>query len=212
MDQARIQAQISKGLAKAASIIGASFVHYRPTTAVGPVLVGVGTISCGFDSSALLAMTSPSPPGHPFALLLADTSLLEAGDYLVGQDTYFVSRIQPLVPAWCVLCNVILDILDTVQDTAEGTNAYGGVTSASNSLIAQGWPMSMLAKNRGEQDVTKLPTDTRSAFFEIWLPSIPGVVLGLGLCLQDSSGQKYQIMSWENTAYGCKLLVGSATT
>ena len=86
------------------------------------------------------------------------------------------------------------------------------MTSASNTLLASAWPMSILAKTRSEQDVTKLPSDTRSAFFEVLMPSIPGLTLGLGLCLQDPNSQVYVIMSSETTVYGCKLLVGIATT
>lgn len=215
MDQARIQLRIAKGLAKAASIVGTSFVQYRPATALDPLLAGssIRTMPCAVDINASLTLASPVPPGHPFTLLLADPTLLQPGDYLVGSaDTYFVSRIQPLQPAWCVLCNIVFNILDTAQTTTAGTNSYGGVTSASNTLLARAWPMGMFAKTRGEQDVTKLPSDTRSAFFEVFMPSIPGLTLGLGLCLQDMNAQIYLIMSSETTAYGCKLLVGIATT
>ena len=215
MDQAGIQLRIARGLAKAATIVGTSFVQYRPMTAMDPLLAGssIGTIPCAVDTNANLELASPIPPGHPFTLLLADPTPLQAGDYLVGSaDTYFVSRIQPLQPAWCVLCNMVFNVLDTAQATTAGTNSYGGVTSASNTLLARNWPMGMFAKTRGEQDVTKLPSDTRSAFFEVFMPAIPGLTLGLGLCLQDMSAQIYLIMSSETTAYGCKLLVGVATT
>jgi len=168
MDQALVQARISRGLAKAALIVGAAFTQYRPTGTMDPLLDGsaIGTVFSAVDASASLALESPVAPGHPFAHLIADTSLLQSGDYLVGSDIYFVSRIEPLRPAWCVLCNVTLSILDTAQSTTAGTNSYGGVTSAGNTLLARGWPMSMLGKTRGEQDVTKLPSDTRAAFFE----------------------------------------------
>ena len=215
MEQANVQLRIARGLAKAASIVGTDFVHYRPATPMDPLLAdnSLGTMRCAVDTNANLTLAAPVPPGHPFTLLLADPTPLRPGDYLVGQpDTYFVSRIQPLQPAWCVLCNRVFNILDTAQTTTAGTNSYGGVTSASNTLLARNWPMGMFAKARGEQDATKLPSDTRSAFFEIFMPAIPGLVLGLGLCLQDMNAQIYTIMSSETTAYGCKLLVGIATT
>ncbi len=214
MDQTDLQAHISKGLAKAASIIGTGLTHYRPLTAMDPLLPGsaIGTVACAFDVSASFKFASPTPVDHPFVLLLADPGLVQGGDYLTGTDTYFVSRIEPLQPAWCVLCNMTVDILDTAQSSAPGANSYGGVTSANNSLVARGWPVSMLAKTRGEQDVTKLPTDTRSAFFEVLMPSIPDVALGLGLCLRDLNMQIYIVMSSQTTAYGCRLIVGLATT
>ena len=214
MDQATVQSRIARGLAKAASIIGANFTQYRPTSSMNPLASSnaIATLPCAMDFESNLTLNSATPPDHPFTHLIADPGLLQPGDYLVGGDTYFVSRVEALRPAWCILCNMTFDILDTAQATAAGTNSYGGMTSASNTLLAQGWPMSILAKTRSEQDVTKLPSDTRSAFFEVLMPSIPGLTLGLGLCLQDASSQIYVIMSSETTIYGCKLLVGVATT
>ena len=214
MDQATVQSYVSRGLAKAGSIVGTSLVQYRPATAMDPLAAGTGiaTLTCAFDYSPGLDLPVPTPPGHPFLHLIGDPGQVQAGDYLVGSDTYFVSRVEALQPAWCVLCNMVLNVLNTAQATSAGTNSYGGVTSASNTLLAKGWPMSMLAKTRGEQDVTKLPSDTRSAFYEVFMPAIPGLTLGLGLCLQDANAQVYEIMSSETTAYGCKLLAGVATT
>lgn len=214
MDQARVQSHIGRGLAKAASILGTAFAQYRPATPLDPLLPGslVGMLPCAIGSNSNIHFEVPSSSDQGFALLLADPTKLLAGDYLVGPDTYFVSRIEPLLPAWGVLCNMTFDILDTAQVTAPGTNVYGGVLSANNTLLARGWPMSMRAKARGEQDPTKLPSDTRSAFFEILMPAIPGLTLGLGLCLRDVNAQIYMIMSSETTSYGCKLIVGIATT
>lgn len=214
MNQTIIQARIGYGLAKAASIVGASFAQYRPTGASNPLLAGssINTLPCAMDHNPSLTLAAPVPPGHPFAILLADPGQVQPGDYLVGSDTYFISRIQPLQPAWCVLCNMTMNVLDTAQATAAGTNAYGGVSTATNTMLASGWPMSVLAKTRGEQDVTKLPSDTRAAFYEVLSPLIPGVPMVVGLCLEDTASQTYEIMNIELTDYGNKLLVGLATT
>ena len=214
MDQARVQGLIDRGLARAASILGVEFSQYRPSTAMDPLLAGssMQMLHCVFDYSPGLDLKAPTPYGHPFTHLIGDPAQIQAGDYLVGDETFFVSRVERLHPAWCVLCNMTLNILDTAQTTSAGTNSYGGVTSASNTMVARGWPMSMLAKTRGEQDITKLPSDTRSAFYEVLMPVIPGLTLGSGLCLQDANAQLYEIMSSETTAYGCRLMVGVATT
>ena len=213
MDQALVQMHVARGLGKAASILGANFAQYRPTAPLDPLLGGssIGSLLCAFDNPGL-TLALPIAPDNPYAILLADPGDVVVGDYLVGDDTYFVSRVQALQPAWCVLCNMTLDILDTAQPTAAGTNAYGGVTSATNTLLARGWPMSVLSKTRGEADITKLPSDTRSAFFQVLLPAIPGLEIGYGLCLRDAASQYYDIMSYQLTDYGYKLLVGIATT
>ena len=214
MNQATIQTRISRGLAKAASILGQPFAQYRPLTSFDPLLTGsaIATLFCAFDYGPDLTLIKPTPADHPFAMLIADPGSVELGDYISGEDTYFVSRVEPLRPAWCVLCNMTMNVLDTAQTTTAGTNSYGGVTSATNTILASGWPMSVLSKTRGAQDITKLPSDTRSAFFEVLLPPIPGVVLGSGLCLQDVNSQTYDIMNVETTNYGTRLLVGLATT
>lgn len=214
MNQDAVSARIAAGLAKAALILGADFTQYRPTTSLDPLRPGssIAVLCCAVDHDSDLGFASPTPPDRPFALLLADPGAVQPGDYLVGSDTYFISRKLPFQPAWCVLCNGQFDILDTNQSTSAGANAYGGVTSSNNTLVAQGWPMSVLEKQHSGLEIAILPSDTRLAFFEVLMPSIPGLALGLGLCLRDSSQQIYQIMSYEVSGYGCKLLVSLATT
>ena len=214
MDQSRLQALIARGLARCGFITGASFLQYRPTQSMDPIGSGtsIATITCAFDFSRDLGLVTPTPPGHPFVLMLLDPALVLAGDLLVGIETYFVSRVQVLQPAWCVLCNAALSIVDVAATTLAGTNVYGGQVSATNTILASGWPASMLARTRGEQDVTKLPSDTRAAYFEVLLPTMPGVTIGVGMELQDSNKQNYSIMSAELSAYGWKLLAGLATT
>nr|WP_321986656.1 hypothetical protein [uncultured Lichenicoccus sp.] len=214
MDQTRLQTLIARGLALCGSITGADYVQYRPTQALDPIepSAALATLTCAFDFSRDLNLVTPTPPGRPFGLILVDPGLVVAGDLLVGADTYFVSRVQVLEPAWCVLCNATLSIFDTAAATTAGANAYGGQISATNTLLASGWPASLLAKSRGEQDVTRLPSDTRAAYFEVLLPPIPGITIGIGLALQDLNSQNYMIMSSELTDYGWKLLAGLATT
>ena len=130
----------------------------------------------------------------------------------MGDDTHFVARIEPLRPALCVLCNQVVDFLDADVITTAGTNAYGGRTDDTDALIAQGWPVSMSARTHSEQDVTKLPSDTRSAYYDVLVPLIPGVSLSFGMRLQDSTGQDYEIVSTELSVFGWRLLVGLATT
>ncbi|WP_428375193.1 hypothetical protein [Lichenicoccus sp.] len=214
MDQSRLQALIARGLALCGSITGGDYLQYRPTQAIDPIGSAdpMATLTCAFDFSRDLSLETPTPPGRPFVLMLVDPGLVLAGDLLVGTETYFVSRVQVLQPAWCVLCNAVLGIVDTAAATTAGTNAYGGQISATDTVLASGWPANVLAKSRGEQDVTKLPSDTRAAYFEVCLPAMPGITIGIGLELQDQNGQSYTIMNAELTAYGWKLLAGLATT
>lgn len=213
MIQSIINTKVSLGLAKAASILGANQTLYRPTTAYLPVSgTPFGSIYCAFDVNPSFKLISTAQPSHSYVALLADPSLVMQGDYLIGCDTYFVARIEPLRPALCVLCNQIVDFLTTDVMTNAGTNAYGGRTDDTDAIVAQGWPVSMLARTHAEQDVTKLPSDTRAAYFDVLAPPIPSVVLSFGIRLQDSAGQEYEIVSAELSLFGWRLMIGTATT
>ena len=194
-------------------MLGITQALYRPTTAFLPVSgIPYGNIYCAFDINPDFRLISTAQPGHSYVALLADPSLVWQGDYLVGDDTHFVARVEPLRPALCVLCNQIVDFLASDAVTIAGTNPYGGRTDDTDALIAQSWPVSMAARTHSEQDVTKLPSDTRAAYYDVLAPPIPGISLSFGMRLQDSAGQYYEIVSAELSVFGWRLLVGLATT
>jgi hypothetical protein len=211
--QTIVNKKIAFGLARAASIIGTSQALYRPSSANLPVSgVPYRSIYCAFDVTADFRMISTALPNHSYAALLADPSLVQRGDYLVGDDTHFVARVEPLRPALCVLCDQTIDVLNTAVATSAGTNSYGGHTSDTDTIIAQGWPVSMTARTRGGQDTTKLPSDTKAAYYDVLAPPIPGVTIVFGMRLQDGSGQNYDIVSAEFSPFGWRLLAGLSTT
>ena len=211
--QAIINAKVSLGLNRAASILGASQLLYRPTTAYLPVSgVPYGSVNCAFDVNADFRLISTAQPGHSYAALLADPSAVRQGDYLVGDDTHFVARVEPIRPALCVLCNQTVDVLSTELATNAGANAYGGRTDDTDTIVAQGWPVSMSVRTHSEQDVTKLPSDTRAAYYDVLMPPIPDVLLAFGMRLQDAAGQYYEIVSTDLSSFGWRLLVGLSTT
>ena len=213
MLQPTINARIALGLAKAASILGSSQALYRPTTAFLPISgPPVASIHCAFDPSPDFKFLTTAQPGHSYAVMLADPALVQQGDYLIGGDTHFVARVEPLRPALCVLCTQMVDFLSSDTTTGAGTNAYGGRTDDTDALIAQGWAVSMNARTHSEQDVTRLPSDTRAAYYDVLGPPIPGVMLSFGMRLQDGTGQNYEIVSAELSPFGWRLLVGAATT
>ena len=211
--QTIINARIAVGLAKAASILGTSQNLYRPTTAFLPISGPPhSSIQCAFDVNPDFRLLATAQPSRSYAVMLGDPALVQQGDYLVGDDTHFVARVEPLRPALCVLCDQVVDFLSTDSVTNAGTNAYGGRTDDTDILIAQGWAVSMSARTHSEQDVTKLPSDIRAAYYDVLAPPIPDVTLSFGMRLQDSAGQDYEIVSAEESPFGWRLLVGLATT
>lgn len=171
-----------------------------------------GSLYCAFDVKPDFKLVSTAQPNHAYSALLADPSAVQQGDYLVGDDIHFVARVEPLRAALCVLCDQTLDFLSSDITTSAGTNSYGGGSSTSDVLLAQGWPVSMSARTRGEADVTKLPSDTRAAYYDVLVPPIPGVFLTFGMQLRDTTGQEYEVMSAELSLFGWRLLAGLTTT
>ena len=213
MLQSTINARVAFGLAKAASILGTNQTLYRPTTAFLPTTGSpLASIHCAFDVNPDFRLVATAQPGHNYAVMLGDPTMVRQGDYLVGDDIHFVARVEPLRPALCVLCNRLVDFLSSDTMTGAGTNSYGGRTDDTDALIAQGWSVSMSARTHSEQDITKLPSDTRAAYYDVLAPLIPNVMLSFGMRLQDDTGQDYEIMSTELSSFGWRLLVGVATT
>jgi len=211
--QSTINTKIALGLARAASIVGSAQALYRPTSSNLPVTgIPFSNIYCAFDVRPDFKLFSTAQPNHSYAALLADPTIVQRGDYLVGEDTHFVARIEPLRPALCVLCDQTLDFLSGDTSTSAGTNAYGGRTSDTDVVIAEGWPVSMSVRTRGETDVTKLPSDTRAAYYDVLAPPIPGISLTFGMRVRDIASQDYEIVSAEMSHFGWRLLIGLATT
>ena len=213
MLQSIVNQKVAYGLARAASVVGVSHALYRPSSATLPVSGRPhGSIYCAFDVTPDFRLISTAQPNHSYATLLADPTLVRQGDYLVGDDTHFVARTEALRPALCVLCDQVVDVLNTAIPTSAGTNSYGGRTSDTDTVIAQGWPVSMSARTRGGQDTTKLPSDTKAAYYDVLAPPIPGITLVFGMRLQDSGGQDYEVVNAELSPFGWRLLAGLATT
>ncbi|MCQ8277785.1 hypothetical protein NFI95_04920 [Acetobacteraceae bacterium KSS8] len=213
MQQFSLNKYIASGLSKAAAIVGAEESLFRPSGPNDPVGgTPLMTLFCAWDVKSSFRMTETAQPNHAYATLMADQTLVQPGDYLVGQDTHFVVRVEPLRPALCVLCNETIDFLNTEVATTAGTNAYGGHVAANDTPIGTAWPVSMSARTRGGTDVTKLPSDTRGVYYDVLAPVMPGITLSFGMRVQDSALQDYEIISAELSDFGWKLVVGLATT
>ena len=165
-----------------------------------------------FDPAAELTLVSPEYRGQHQAFFLGDPSLLLAGDYLVGSETWFVAHVEPLRAASCILCNRSLTVFTPSVASSAGANSYGGTTAATNTMLATGWPASVLAKTHIEIDPTRLPSDTKTSFFEVLVPPIPGLDLTFGLILQDEFSQNYIVSAAELSLSGWRLLAGILTT
>ena len=204
---------VASGLGQAGRVLGSAHMICRPTSAINVLVdVAVGTVTGVFDPADTFTLVSSDYRKQCQAYFLGDASLLQAGDYLIGLQTWFVCQIEALRPASCILCNRTLSVMAPATASSAGVNSYGGATQATNAILASGWPASVLAKTHIEIDPTRLPSDTKTSFFEILLPSMPGVVLSFGQLLEDEIGQNYIISAAELSVTGWRLLAGILTT
>ena len=213
IDQDRLNSLIAGGLATAGNMLGSAYGIFRADSQLNPLSGSPVATTIGiFDADPALTLNSPEYRHANQALFVGDTSLLQAGDYLVGQQTWFVAHIEALRPASCVICNRTLTVSMPAVASATGANSYGGATAASDAVVASGWPASVLTKTHIEIDPTRLPSDTKTSYFEVLMPTIPGVELSFGLLLEDETGQNYVIAAAELSLSGWRLLAGIQTT
>lgn len=218
MDQAGIQQKVARGFATAARFLGSTYVQIRPTTPDAPLTQpSLQTLLANFDRAATFAFQAPSDWGKPARYGLLDTSDVEVGDYFVAQPepgaVLFVAAFEPFQPPLCILCNRVLTISRPGADVTAGyTPTFGGRTTGTDTVLAIGWPASLLIKNKGEGDPARLPGDVKAASFEVLLPLVPGVTLKPTDRLTDETGTVYVIAAVEISSYGNRLLAGVSTT
>jgi hypothetical protein len=228
--QADIQALIDAGYGYAADVLGASFAVYRPSGPLSPTDLTrqIATLLAKFDVSPTFAHRQPSNYKNPIYYLLADASMLLPGDYLVGaQGTWYVAGIEPNVPPLCIACNRTLTLTRTSDNDAThagGARGYGGrITRPSaaeataglgETPLMTGWPASVLLGTKGESAPAtgRLPTDTRSPWWSIKLPAVPGVTLGNTDRVTDDLGRAYTVSAAELTDLGWNLTAVEAIT
>lgn len=218
---ASIQAKVSKGYAKAATILGQACQHYRPAGATAPIAPAtlLGTLPAFFATEPDLKLRKPG--GYKDAIRFGsfDYARTQPGDYLVGPDglTHFVAAQDPLEVAECVECNRVLSVTRSGNNdpaSVGGPRGYGGrmvtpspaeaAAGLAEVILMTGWPASVLLGTKGESAPVsgRLPTGTRSPGWAIKMPAAPGVTLGNTDRITDDLGRTYIISAAELTPRG----------
>lgn len=212
MDQSGIQAKINYGYGKAANYLGSSTVQYRPLSALNPLAAQVQTFLADFDIDPLFSHKAPAPYAKPLFYGLFDATYVQVGDYLVSSaGTFFVAAMEPSKPPLCVRCNVTISVLQA-NDNPPGPNYYSGDRRQISATLMAGWPASVLQGIRGEKGPVSLPGDVRMPWFNILVPSFPGVDLTSADQITDETGRALTIGSVELTPLGYRLTAQLADT
>ncbi|MFC4526412.1 hypothetical protein ISN76_12930 [Dyella halodurans] len=213
MDGNTLQAKIYGGYAKAATRIGLSFAQYRPTSATNPLATSLGSLLASFNAQD---WTYKKPQGYGKAVwyCVADGTQLAVGDYLVGAPgTFFIASMQPALPIQAVLCNRTVTLYRPQQEASTGIGAYGGNTAQNQTVLAQGFPASVLQGSKSESSVARLPGDPRQGWWNMLLPPLPGgVLINYADVVTDDIGKRYLVSSAEQTSMGWRMAVTEAET
>ncbi len=203
---------------------GGACQQFRPVDNTGPTPATlIGTVTALFDTKPDFKFTAPSLYAKPEWYGLFDFSATQPGDYLVcGAGTWFVAAIEPLHPPLCIRCNRTLTLKrDAAPPSATGTTSfavtigpYDGRAEATDTVLANGWPGSVLLGTKGESNPEggRLPADTRAGWWKVLLPTVPGVVLHMGDRIEDDTGRAYIVSSAEMTALGFNITAMQAET
>ena len=209
MNQARLDMLIAAGLAQAAQRIGSVYQVFRPVSAFNPTDgAPICAIRAIFDPNIALSLKGGEDRSGSFASLIGGYSSLSPGDYLLGSDTWFVSHIEPLRAAVCVRCNHVVSVKSPSSVFTTGLSSYGGRVPSSDTILASGWPASILTKTHLDMSTARLPGDVRTVFAEILLPSISGLTLSHGQMLIDEFGQTYVVAAAELSVRGWRVQAG----
>ena len=128
MDGATLQSRIYAGYARAAAHVGTTHALYRPA-ALAPALIGaanqIGTIAASFNIAG--TYNGQTKPDQIIWQAVVDGTQVQVGDYLVGENTFCIVGMQPLMPILAMRCT------DTMAISRMGA-AVSGADGASYGL------------------------------------------------------------------------------
>lgn len=214
MDGPTLQSKLYYGYAKSAQYIGTAFAQYRPTSALNP------TTGTPLNASLLASFNAKDmaySKAQDFAkatwYCLADGTQLNVFDYLVGEQTYYIAAMQPLLPILAVQCNEVLSITrPQLQTQVGGVTDYEGTVAANETPLMTAWPAAVIQGSKGEKGEVVLPGDVRNAWWAIMLPAASGVTLRSGDLIYSSLNRRYIISSAELTPLGWRITAQQGQT
>lgn len=213
MDAATLQNRIYKGYGKAAIRIGPVFSQFRPTSVTNPLGgTPIATLNASFNAMDM-KYGKPNVYGKALWYCLVDGTQMQVGDYLKSaSQTFFIAAMQQTLPILAVECNRTLTVHRPAQQGSVGAVGYGGNTAATETMLMQGWPASVLQGTKGEKNETNLPGDVRTPWWAILMPAFSGVTLRTSDTITDDLSRRYVISSAELTDLGWRITCQQAQT
>jgi hypothetical protein len=214
MDGVKLADRLSYGAGCAARRVG--FLHdaYRPDSLECPIdstnrflRLAVAYVLPGGSVGA------PAGFGVPFRQAWADWSYLRTGDYLVGPEgTVFVAAIEPPKPMLVVMTNAVVSLSRPGAPVLPGTNPYGGVSPATNTVLLSKFPASLVVGGLSDRTRSGLPDDTKIPGFICLVPALAELSPMVGDILTDAAGARYLLNAVEALSGVLRLSMNQAVS
>lgn len=214
MDPAVLRDRISRGLGAAARSIGRTTDAYRPSSADTPLARSNRYLRLPAAFSAPDGhFQHPNPYGSAIWHGVFDEAYTRPGDYLVqGENIWFIATRQDLLPPLCVKTCRIVSFARPAAPSANGVNAYGGVTLTKATKLLKNWPASVIGAAGAAHPSTDLPSDSTLPYWTVLLPAFGDTVLLNGDLMTDDLGRTAVVSGAELTSLGWRLIVKLSTT
>lgn len=213
MDGTALQLLVNRGYAICGGKIGLPFAQYRPLDVMNPLANLLGTVPASFNATDM-TYKKPNSYGKPVWYALVDAATTLNGDYFIGNGyTFFIASLQPLLPIQAVNCDHVVTIYRPQQQTGVGALGYGGNTRENQTAIAANYPAAIIINTKAETGIVKLPGDVRAAWWNLYIPALPGGVLIKNYdVVIDENGNRYAISAAELTEMGWRCTMSEAET
>lgn len=213
MDGPGIDQKIRFGYAKAAKKLGKPFELYRSATPFNPLSIGNLIGSLPAVVTVDWEWMKSNKPGNAIWWILIDGQdssyplSAQEGDYLVGDQTFFILTKEYQMPMSAAECNRVVSIIRPEQPIGVGNQGYAAYTLPTSTTIMEGMPISILKDRGGRFADSKLPTDTDQPGWIVQMPNLGGVNILTGDIMIDDVGDNYVVSTNEETEFGWRLVV-----
>lgn len=201
MDAAKIQALAYKGLGKGAKVLGTDHKVYRWATLLDPI-AGPELMTIKASMTTSYGYGKAKKPGTPDMMLVADASLLQSWDWLVGEQTSYLCRLQPLLPPTVIQCNRVVSIVRPSYPDAQPGTEFRAIEIP----IASALPVFIKTKD-GRASSSKMlgfTSDTAAGIneYEVYVnASAVGSILKNDIVI-DELGDRYEVDAANPSDFG----------
>lgn len=211
-NEAYIQGKIYYGYAKAAKYIGTSYAQYRASVPFDPISSPNFLRNILMSPNVSWDYMKANKFGNSLWQIIIDGRLTRVCDYLVGQQTFYITSQEPLLPIQGVECNDVVSVYRPTQPSGIGNIGYVADLPTTRTTIMTNMPVSRLLVSRSDELKLKLPVDAGFPRWIIYMPNIDGAEVHINDHVTNTMGEQFVVVNNEITEFGFRIIVKSYVT